>query len=148
MARGLRTDLPDGFFHVTARGVDGTSVFRDARDRRGFLELLADAVGRHRWTCHAFCLMTTHYHLIVETGQEDLSTGMHRLNGVHAQRFNRRHGRRGHLFGDRFAAWVIETEEHLQAAASYVLENPVRAGICESPADWPWSAIRNVRSIR
>jgi len=148
MARRLRSDLPDGFFHVTARGVDGTAIVRDDEDRHGFLELLADAAGHYRWRCHAFCLMDNHYHVVLEATQEDLSNGMHRMNGVHAQRFNLRHGRRGHLFGDRFASWVIATEDHLFAACRYVLENPVRAGLCERPQDWPWGAYRNVRSTR
>ena len=64
---------------------------------------------------------------------------MHRLNGLYAQRFNGRHGRRGHVFEDRFQAYVVENEEHFAAALQYILENPVKAGLCELPEEWPWS---------
>jgi hypothetical protein len=67
---------------------------------------------------------------------------MRRLNGIYAQGFNRRHRRSGHLFGDRYASWVVESEEHLRAACEYVLENPVRARLCSNREDWPWSASR------
>jgi putative transposase len=138
----LRGDLPDGIYHVTARGVDGTAVFRDDDDRRTFLRILAETARGHRWRCHAFCLMGTHYHVLVETTRERLSAGFQRLNGLYAQLFNRRHARTGHLFGDRFAARVIEDESHLAAASAYIRANPVRAGLCATPDDWPWSAAR------
>ncbi len=84
--------------------------------------------------------MTTHYHLVVDTELWRLSDGMHRLNGTYALAFNRRHGRSGHLFGERYAAWVPRTERHLRATIEYVRRNPVRAGLCSVAADWPWSA--------
>ena len=142
MPRPLRTDLPDGIFHVTARGVDGAPIFRDDDDRRSFLRLLRETVTRYRWACHAFCLMTNHYHLVLEARQPDLSLGIQRLNGTHAQRFNRRHGRTGHLFGARYASWVVDSEAHFRATCRYVLLNPVRAGLCDRARDWPWSSAR------
>ena len=142
MARQLRCELPDGVFHVTTLGVDETGIYRDDVDRVAFLRLLKLCVERFEWLVHVFCLMTTHYHLIVETTTEELSRGLHLLNGAHALRFNKRHGRKGHLFGDRFASWVIEGDEYFEAACRYVLENPVRAGLCERPSEWPWSGSR------
>jgi hypothetical protein len=68
-----------------------------------------------------------------------ISRTLHRLNFLHAQRFNRRHERTGHLFGDRFSAWVIREEQHLENTCNYVLGTPVRAGLCEFREDWPWS---------
>jgi putative transposase len=146
MPRLLRSDLPDGVFHVTARGVGGIAIFRDDDDRRSFLALLARTVARHDWTCHAFCLMGTHYHLVLQTTRTDLSTGFQWLNGSYAQAFNRRHKRWGHLFGARFAAWLVETDEHLAAACRYVVSNPVRAGLVERAEDWRWSGIRPRRT--
>jgi putative transposase len=139
MARRPRRLLPDGWFHVTCRGVDGLPIFRDRTDRLMWLGLLARTVQRDAWTCGALCLMGNHYHLIVHARRADLSTGMRWLNGVHAQRFNSRYGRRGHLFGDRYASWIVDSEEHLGAAVEYVRQNPVRAGLCRRAADWPWS---------
>jgi REP element-mobilizing transposase RayT len=134
-----RHSLPDGFFHVTALGVDSTAIFRDDDDRRFLLALLARAVGAGAWTTHALCLMTTHYHLVIDTTVEKLGAALRHVNGVYAQTFNQRHGRTGHLFGDRYSARVIEDEDYLRVACEYVLNNPVRAGLCAHAAEWRWS---------
>ena len=148
MPRTVRGHLPDGVYHVTARGVNRCAVYGDDLDRILFLRLLADNVERFAWRCHAYCLMGTHYHLLVETIGARLSAGLHRLNGIYAQRFNRRHDRTGHLFGSRFHAWVVENEDHLSATTAYVLNNPVRAGMCLTAAEWPWSAPRGAERRR
>ena len=139
MPRTARADLPNGIYHVVNRGIDDAPIYVDDTDRKTFLTLLGRVVADHDWTCHAFCLMTTHYHLIVETDQPNLSQGMRRLNGGYAQTFNARHNRRGHLFGSRYSVYVIDRENHFEKSCAYVLENPVRAGLCEQPSDWPWS---------
>lgn len=128
-------------FHVATRGVDKMSIYRDDDDRRAFLGLLGIAVERFEWTCHAFCLMTTHYHLVVEGLRVNLSAGLELLNGVYAQGFNNRHRRWGHVFGDRFWCRSV-TEEQLEPVCLYVMVNPIRAGLCDQIADWPWSACR------
>lgn len=134
--------LPDGYFHVISRGVDGCAIFRDDADRRAFLSHLRTCTDTHRWTIHALCLMTTHYHLVLRSTSSDLSHGVQLLNGRYAQRFNNRHIRFGHLFADRFTSRAIETEAHLHEACRYVVENPVRARLCDSAEDWPWSHTR------
>ena len=80
-----------------------------------------------------------HYHLLVQTSRENLSDGMHRLNCLYAQRFNRRHDRKGHLYEERFSAWLLHGEEHLENTIRYIRENPVRAGLCRRVEDWLWS---------
>jgi REP element-mobilizing transposase RayT len=140
--RILRTSLPDGFFHVTARGVDGAAIVRDRSDGQLYVHLLAKTIERYRWECHAYCLMPNHVHVLVDAAQHELSAGVQYLHGTYALAFNQRHGRRGHLFGARFASWVVETERHLVNACRYVYLNPVRAGLCARPQDWPWSGIR------
>src|SRR5437870_6905448 len=103
MARLRRSQLEDGFFHVTARGVDEMHIFRDDLDRIDFLHLIADASKRFKWRRDAYCLLGTHYHLLVESKRKDLSEGMQHLNSRYAQRFNKRHRRRGHVFEARFS---------------------------------------------
>ena len=136
------------FFHVTARGVNGRSIFQDDHDRRAFLQLLRLVVLRHRWRVHAYCLMENHVHLVIETHPARLSTGMHRLLFRHAQRFNERHGRKGHLFGDRYAARVIRSPGYLLNACRYVRWNPVRSGLVSTPSRWPWTGPRADRRRR
>jgi REP element-mobilizing transposase RayT len=135
-----RNRLDDGFFHATARANFGLTLFSDDLDRLDFLQLLRSTVDLFDWRCHAHCLMGTHYHLVLEASREQLSQGMRRLNGDYARRSNKRHGRRGHLFEERFSSYVIRDERHLNAAVAYVLQNPVRAGLCTRPQEWQWSA--------
>jgi REP element-mobilizing transposase RayT len=87
--------------------------------------------------------MGTHYHVVLRSTMPSLAAGMHWLNGVYAQRFNRRYERYGHLFAGRYGSRVIEDEEYLARACEYVLLNPVRAGLCGAAADWPWSGSRS-----
>jgi putative transposase len=141
MARLPRYLLDGAFHHVTARATGGHSLFFDDDDRAYFLALLRRTIARFRWTCHAYCLMGTHYHLVLETDLERLSRGMHRVNGLYAAGFNERHRRTGRLYADRFASFVIRDEAHYAAACEHVLQNPVRAGLCKRAADWPWSAL-------
>jgi putative transposase len=141
VARIVRSTLPDGRYHVTARGVHGEPIVLDDLDRLFFAALLRGTAVLHDWACHAWCLMTNHFHVVVEAEIDRISVGMKRVNQLHAQRFNLRHGRRGHLFGDRFASFVIDDDEYLEAVCGYVLANPVRAGLAERVEDWRWSGL-------
>ena len=126
-------------FHVTARGVARAPIFLDGIDYAEFERQLFGVRDEYGWTLHAYCLLPNHYHLIVETKQEDLSTGMQKLNGRYAQRFNRRYDRVGHVFQNRFSSFVIESDEHFVRALRYVRANPIEAGLCATADDWPWS---------
>jgi putative transposase len=141
MPRMPRSLLPDGYFHVTSRGNRGARIFIEDLDRLDFLDLLRSTVDRCSWQLHAYCLMGTHYHLLLEATRERLSAGVRRLNGVYALRFNRRYGLRGHLFETRYSSYVVSEESHFSAALQYILENPVRAGLCSEPGDWHWSGV-------
>ena len=148
MPRLPRSALPsEGIYRVTTRGVARAAISRDDGDRRLFLVLLARAVWLESWTCHVFCLMPNHSHLIAETSLARLSSGLQRLNGVYAQEFNERHRLSGHLFGDRFACFAIRDDDHLRNASEYVLQNPVRAGLCDNAAEWRWSGAPRAATI-
>ena len=142
MARPLRLELPGGIYHVTARGNERRWIFRDDADRLAFLDVLARVLDRFGWLCLAYCLMGNHYHLLVETPRPNLARGMRQLNGVYAQRFNRRHNRVGHLTQGRYGAVLVEGDEHLLAVASYIVRNPVRAKLCAHAEEWRWSSYR------
>jgi putative transposase len=125
---------------VTQRGTGPCVIYRDARDRERFLSLLADVVISLRWECLAYCLLDTHFHLLVMTPDPNLDRGLKHLNGVYAQGFNHRHGRIGHLVQDRYRAVIVEREAHLRESIRYIALNPVRAGLCRRPEVWPWSS--------
>jgi REP element-mobilizing transposase RayT len=137
--RAPRVLVAGGHYHVIARGVAGAPIVMDDEDRRTFLTLLRLTASSRQWQLYAFCLMTTHVHLVVETPRPDLSRGMQRLLSRHAQEFNRRWQRFGHLFADRFLSRIIDDEAYLSEVCRYVLDNPVSAGIVSSASDWPWS---------
>jgi REP element-mobilizing transposase RayT len=142
MPRVPRSVLPDGLFHVATRGVAKMAIYLDDNDRRNFLGLLALTVQTFEWECLDFCLMTTHYHLVLETTRQNLSDGMQMLNGDYAQGFNGKYERWGHVFGDRYWSRPLADGEELERICEYVMENPVRAGLCRDSSDWPWSACR------
>jgi REP element-mobilizing transposase RayT len=142
VARVPRNHLPDGIYHVTARGTGGGVIVEDDLDRIFLVKLLITTGGALNWTWHAYCVLTTHYHLLVETTRASLSKGMQRINGRYAQRFNERHDRFGHLFQNRFGAYVVETDDYFEAAAEYVLNNAFNAGLCDNAESWPWGGRR------
>ena len=140
MARPLRIEYPGAVYHVTSRGNEKKPVFKDDHDRDNFLNALQHVNKRYSWICHAYCLMTNHYHLLIETPEGNLSLGMRQLNGVYTQLFNRYHGRTGHLFQGRYKAILIQKDSHLLAVCRYVALNPVRAKMVEVPEAWKWSS--------
>lgn len=142
MARPLRIEFAGALYHVTSRGDRREAIFEDDADRVAFLATLAEVVERFNWLCHAYCLMSNHYHVVVETPDGNLSKGMRQLNGVFTQTSNRRYGRTGHLFQGRFKGVLVDKDSHLLELTRYVVLNPVRAGMVAQAADWPWSSYR------
>jgi REP element-mobilizing transposase RayT len=140
MPRRPRIQAAGAAYHVTANGVARTALFRDDVDRERFLDLLAGVVARFEWTCHAYCVMTTHYHLLVQTPVPNLSAGMQRLNSCYVQQFNRRHREEGARLKRRFDDVLVKSESHALELFRYVSMNPVRAGICSRPERWKWSS--------
>ena len=130
--RAASESLTDWWFALP-RGYERNSTVADLLaddDRHLFVAILGDVVERFKWECRAYCLMTNHYHLALRTPEANIGAGMHRLNGLYAQAFNRRHGFKGHLFEERYWSGLIETDEHVFNLMRYVVLNPVRAGMC------------------
>src|SRR5262245_44774318 len=123
MPRLPRFQAADAFFHVTARGALGASIYRDETDRETFLKIVADVVDRTEWRCNFYCLMGNHYHLLLWTPQPNLAEGMQLLNGHYAQTFNRRHGQQGHLFHRRYHSELVQSEGHLIELFRYIALN-------------------------
>ena len=138
--RVARLQLPDGYFHALNRGTRKTTIFLDEHDYEYFRRLLERVASRHGWVCHSYCLMPNHYHLAVEAETAQLASGMQRLNGIYAQRFNERYDESGHLFHGRFHSWVVEGDEYFENLVPYITQNPVRAGLCPRAEDWRWSS--------
>ena len=131
---------PGSMHHVTAHGVDARPLYADDHDRWRFLGILGDVTREIGWRCLAFCLLDTHYHLVVQEGEVPLWGAMRLLNGRYANHFNKRHGRRGHLFEGRYRDTPIADDAHLLSTLRYVALNPVAAGVCSRAEDWRWSS--------
>ena len=143
MARPLRIEFAGALYHITASGNEGRDIFFTDDDRRQVLATLGKVCDRFRWLCHSYCLMTNHYHILVETPEANLSQGMRQLNGGYTQYVNRSHGRVAHLFQGRFKGILVEKEAYLLELARYIVLNPVRAGMVQDPESWPWSSYRS-----
>jgi putative transposase len=133
MARPLRVEFAGAVYHAMARGNERKAIFRDDRDRRRFLETLAEMVERFGVRLHAYCLMTNHYHLVLETPRANLTQALGWLQLTYTVRFNRRHRRSGHLFQGRFKAQLVAAAEYAQSLVEYVHLNPVRSGTRNQP---------------
>lgn len=140
MARPLRLEFEGALYHLTARGNARQDIFVDDSDRQRFLSLLEREVLQQGWQCYAYCLMSNHYHLLIETPEANLSKGMRRLNGSYTQAFNRRHGRVGHLLQGRYKSILVERDCYLLELGRYIVLNPVRAGMVNAVSDYPWSS--------
>ena len=115
-------------------------LFLDSIDRLCFEDVLTTAVPRAGFELLSYCLMGTHYHLLIQTPEANIGAGMKRLNWLYAWRFNRRHGGKGHAFESRYGAKLIADESHLLSTVRYIVRNPVRAGLTPTPLGWRWSS--------
>jgi putative transposase len=140
MSRPLRIEYPDAWYHVMNRGRRGENVFADNADYKTFLALLQETSEMFDLRVSAFCLMSNHYHLLVQTPAANLARAMRHVNGVYTQRFNRRRNIDGQLFRGRYKSVLVEGDSHLLELLRYIHRNPVRADMCENVGDYPWSS--------
>lgn len=147
MAYRPRAFFPGVPTHLTANGVDDSPIFLSDYDRYAFLALLRKITAEAGWQVLCWCLMSTHYHLLVVAPEEParISWGIQKLNSVYAREFNARHRRRGHVFRERFADTCVETDSHARNTVSYILDNPVRAGIVKYFDEYNWSGLETLR---
>ena len=140
MARQLRIEFPDAFYHVTSRGNERKAVFKSFRDREKFLSYLDSATKRYGAVIHVYCLMDNHYHLFIETPAGNLSQIMQHINGAYTAYFNKKHERSGHLFHGRYKAILVEADEYAKELSRYIHLNPVRAAKVKTPEEYKWSS--------
>lgn len=136
-----RRDLEAGIFHVWTHCVWAVpQLYRDDVDRLEFLRHLARQSDRPGWTCLQYVLMTSHFHLMVEVADGVLPRAMHAINLPYALHHNRRYGLRGHVQDWRYGSRRIDDDTDLISTFKYIANNPVEAGLCGSPGEWPWSS--------
>jgi putative transposase len=127
-------------FHITTRSPARRAILPNDDARALCLKLVKRTCAKYHWDCHAYCVMTTHYHLLVTTQEENLSRGMQWLNGLYGSLFNESYASHGHVFGARFASRHVNSDAYLVRVVSYIAMNPVGAGMCRRPEDWRFSS--------
>jgi putative transposase len=140
--RQPRVQAAETIYHITSRGNNQQDIFLSDSDRLCFLQLLEETIRDCQWHCYAYCLMSNHYHMIIEVDRLNLSEGMHSLNLRYAQTFNFRNKRNGHLFQSRYDSRIIDNDTYFLLAGCYIVLNPVEAGMVAHPADFCWSSYR------
>jgi len=138
--RALRIEYPGAVYHVICRGNNRQAIFRDEQDRKRYLEKLSGYCQKKNVDLLAYCLLSNHVHVLLETPEANLSKMMQALQTSYTLYFNRRHGRTGHVFEQRYKAMLVDKDNYLLQVSRYIHLNPVEARLAERPQDYPWSS--------
>lgn len=142
MARQLRIEYANAFYHIIQRGIEKKQIFRSSQDKEKFLSYIDLAHTTYTAVIHSYILMDNHFHLILETPKANLSKIMHYLNMSYAAYFNAKYKRNGPLYQGRFKAILVQADEYIHLLSRYIHLNPVRAERANSPEEYPWSSYR------
>lgn len=140
MSRPLRIEYPNAWYHVMNRGRRGENIFANRGDYEAFVTLLRETSVMFNLRISAYCLMSNHYHLLIQTPEGNLSRVMRHINGVYTQRYNRKRNTDGQLFRGRFKSVLVQEDQHLLELLRYIHRNPVRAHVGNAVGDYPWSS--------
>ena len=141
MPRIPRIKSSTGIYHVTMRGVNKSNIFIDNEDYETFLNYLQNIKNSSSVQIFAYCLMTNHIHLLLKEVDEELGLTFQRLGAGFVGWYNRKYDRLGHLFQSRYGSEAVETDAYLLMVMRYIHQNPVKAGLARSVAEYPWSSI-------
>jgi len=140
MSRPLRIDYPNAWHHVMNRARRGTTLFIDKADFQQFIDLLQETAELFNVNVAAYCLMPTHYHLMVQTPDANLSRCMRHLNGVYTQKYNGVHGSDGTLFRGRYKSILVDADSYVLQLVRYIHRNPLKAGLVKGLDQYVWSS--------
>lgn len=142
MARQLRVEFENAFYHITSRGNLRDNIFYATADRKRFLSILSRTKERYGFLLHAYALMDNHYHLLIETPKANVSQIMQNINTSYTVYVNRRYQRSGHLLQGRFRGIIVDKDRYLIGLSRYIHLNPVRVGLVKRPGEYPWTSYR------
>ena len=133
MSRPLRIEYPGAWYHVINRGRRSEYIFLDKHDYLMFIDLLIEVSGMYNVNIAAYCLMTNHYHILLQTPDGNISRCMRHLNSVYTQKYNKRHGFDGQLFKGRYKSILVCNDSHLLQLVRYIHKNSVKPGVVRAP---------------
>jgi REP element-mobilizing transposase RayT len=140
MARAKRIWYKGAVYHVMSRGIRRMKIFSDDADYIYFLECIDKFQKIYDFKVHTICLMTNHFHMIIETGEKPISKIMQDLLLAYAKYFNRKYSYHGHLFEGRFVSKMIEDEVYFLESSRYIHLNPVKAGMVREILDYKYGS--------
>lgn len=143
MPRAARKKSTSGFYHVILRGINRQRIFEDAEDYERYLWLLTKYKDQCGFALYAWCLMPNHIHILLKEGKEPLSQVFQRIGASFVYWYNGKYERVGHLFQDRYKSEPVEDNTYFLSVLRYIHRNPVKAGICAEPSEYPYSSYRN-----
>ncbi|MEM7515883.1 MAG: transposase [Planctomycetota bacterium] len=142
MARRPRNDSPDTWLHIMNRGVARRTLFERREDIEHFLSLVAEAREREELEVHAYCLMTTHYHLLARSPSGKVAVGMQRIQTEYSRWFNRSRKRDGPLVRGRYSAKEVHSDFYRRTVVRYIDWNPVRARVAKRADLYPYGSAK------
>lgn len=131
MPRQARIDYPGALQHVIGRGIDGKFIFNEPRDKETFYLRIKETLQISSMQMYAWCIMSNHFHLLIETGKTSLSEFMHKVLTGYAINYNKGHKRKGYLFQNRYKSIVCDKDEYLLQLIRYIHLNPVKAKLID-----------------
>ena len=146
MTRISRNDiLYDGCYaHVISRSIRKIKLFKDEEDFKNFKQLLLRTKGKGKFKIYHYCLMQTHFHLVVRMNNvKDFSFAMRDIKRSYVTDFHTKYKLSGPMWRERYRSLLIENEAYLFACGKYIEENPVKAGLISRSAQWPYSSSRH-----
>lgn len=146
MSRPLRIEYPGAWYHVMNRGRRSESIFSDKKDFLMFIDLMIESSEMWNVNIAAYCLMTNHYHILLQTPGGNISRFMRHINGVYTQRYNRRHKLDGQLFRGRYKSILVSDDSYLLQLVRYIHKNPVKADVVKDMEKYEWSSHRGYLS--
>ena len=140
MSRQARSELKTNLFHIMVQGINKSYIFNDSIDIKYYIKLLYELNNQHNIQIIAYCVMNNHTHILIKSENiDEMSKFMKRVNVKFSRYYNKKHNRVGYVFRDRFKSQGIYSEKHMYNCIRYIYENPVKAGICKSPDEYPYS---------
>ncbi len=140
MSRQARNQLKTNLFHIMVQGINKSYIFNDSIDIKYYIKLLYEFNSQHNIQIIAYCVMNNHTHILIKCEKiNELSKYMKMVNVKFSRYYNKKHNRVGYVFRDRFKSQGIYSEKHMYNCIRYIYENPVKAGICKKPEEYPYS---------
>lgn len=147
MSRPLRIEYPNAWYHIMNRGRRSEKIFNDRHDYKLFIELLKETIEKWNLRISAYCLMSNHFHILVQTPEGNISRCMRHINGIYTQKYNKRHNLDGQLFRGRYKAILVSEDSYLLQLVLYIHKNPIKAGLVDNLEDYEWSSHNGYLSI-